>query len=84
MSQLQLSVREPLAAYAAQEALSRGFTDVTAFVEHLIEADRRNALRMQIEQALAEGLDSESIPITPDWWAKRRELIDSVTTESAS
>ena len=84
MSQRQLSVREPLATYAEQQALARGFTGVNAFVEHLLEADRREASRMQIEQALAEGLESESIEITPDWWAKRRELIASITPESAS
>jgi hypothetical protein len=84
MSQCQLSVREPLAAYAEQQAQARGFTGVSAFVEHLLEADRREASRMQIEQALAEGLASESIEITPDWWAKRRELIASIAPESAS
>ena len=51
MSHLQLSVSEPLAAYAEQQAQARGFTDATAFVEHLIEADRRGAVRMQIELA---------------------------------
>ena len=84
MSQQQLSVREPLAAYAQQQAQARGFTGANAFVEHLLEADRRDARRMEIEQALAEGLESESIEITPDWWAKRRELIASVTPEPAS
>lgn len=84
MSQLQFSVREPLATYAEQQAQARGFTNTTAFVEHLIEADRRGALRTQIEQALVEGLESEAIEITPDWWAKKRELIASVTPESAS
>ena len=53
-------------------------------MEHLIEADRRGAVRTQIEQALTEGLQSEAIEVTPDWWAKTRELIDSVTPESAS
>ena len=84
MSQQQLSVSEPLAAYAEQQAQARGFTDATAFVEHLIEADRRGAVRMQIEQALVEGLESEAIEFTSDWWAKKRELIASVTPESAS
>ena len=84
MSQQQLSVREPLATYAQQQAQARGFTGANAFVEHLLEADRRAARRMEIEQALAEGLESESIVITPDWWAKRRELIASVTPEPAS
>ncbi len=84
MSQLPLSVREPLAEYAEQQAQARGFTDASAFVEHLIDADRRDALRSQIERALAEGLESEAIEVTPDWWAKKRELIASVTAESAS
>ena len=84
MSQLQFYVREPLATYAEQQAQARGFTNTTAFVEHLIEAHRRGALRTQIEQALVEGLESEAIEITPDWWAKKRELIASVASESAS
>ena len=84
MSQQQLSVSEPLAAYAEQQAQARGFTDATAFVEHLIEADRRGAVRMQIEQALVDGLESEAIEFTSDWSAKKRELIASVTPESAS
>ena len=84
MSVFQLSVSESLAAYAAQQAQARGFDDASAFVEHLIEADRRGAVRTQIEQALAEGLQSEAIEVTPDWWAKKRELIASVTPESAS
>ena len=84
MSVIQLSVRESLAAYAAQQAQARGFDDACAFVEHLIEADRRGAVRTQIEQALAEGLQSEAIEVTPDGWARKRELIASVTPESAS
>ena len=84
MSILQLSVSEPLATYAAEQAQARGFDDASAFVEHLIEADRRDAARTQIELALAEGLQSEAIEVTPDWWAKKRELIASVTPESAS
>ena len=79
MSVLQLSVRESLATYAAQQAQARGFDDASAFVEHLIEADRRDAVRSQIEQALADGLDSEAIEVTPDWWAGKRELIASVS-----
>ena len=84
MSQRQLSVCEPLAAYAEQQAQACGFTGVSAFVEHLLEADRREAWRTEIEQALAEGLESDAIKITPDWWAKKRELMASVTPESAS
>ena len=84
MSQLQLSVREPLAQYAEQQAQVRGFTDATAFVEHLIEADRRDAVRVRIEQALTEGLESDAIEVTPEWRAKKRALIASVTPESAS
>ena len=64
--------------------MTLGWLKLTAFVEHLIEADRQGALRTQIEQALVEGLESEAIEITPDWWAKKRELIASVASESAS
>ena len=84
MSVIQVAVRESLAEYAAQQAQARGFGDASAFVEHLIEADRRDAARTQIELALAEGLQSEAIEVTPDWWARKRELIASVTPESAS
>ena len=84
MSAVQLSLREPLAAYAAQQAQARGFGDANAFVEHLIEADRRDAARTQIERALVEGLESEPVEVTADWWAKKRGLIASVAPESAS
>jgi hypothetical protein len=99
MSGLQVLLSEPLAAYAAQQAQARGFGDASAFVEHLIEADRRGTVsaqtvsaqnvrtqtaRTQIEEALAEGLRSEAVEVTPDWWARKRELIASVTPESAT
>ena len=41
-------------------------------------------LRVRIEQALTEGLESDAIEVTPEWWAKKRALIASVTPESAS
>ncbi|MDP1798614.1 MAG: hypothetical protein Q8K78_14065 [Planctomycetaceae bacterium] len=83
MSQGILSVREPLAQYAAEQAQARGFTDATAFVEHLIEADRRDSMRARVEQALAEGLASPAIDMPSDWSAQKRALIASITPESA-
>jgi hypothetical protein len=79
-----LSISEPLARYAEQQAHSRGFVDAAAFVEHLLEADRRDAVRSQVEQSLAEGLASEAIEVTPEWWASKRALIAAATPESAS
>lgn len=83
MSQETFSVRKPLAKYAAEQAQARGFTDAAAFVEHLIEADRRDSQRACIEAALAEGLASPAIDMPPNWLAQKRALIASVTPESA-
>ncbi len=70
--------------YAEAQAQARGFTDAAAFVEHLIEADRRDSRRVTIEQALAEGLASPEIEVTPYWIARERSLIASVVSESGS
>lgn len=84
MSQDALTVREPLIRYTEAQAQARGFTDAAAFVEHLIEADRRASRVVTIEQALAEGLASPEIEITPDWIARKQSLIASVVSESGS
>ena len=84
MSPEILAVREPWAAYAAEQARVRGFASTTAFIEHLIEADRRGSVRACIEEALAEGLASAPIEMTTDWWSDKRAMIAAITPESAS
>ncbi len=55
---------------------SDGYGSVSEYIRELIRCDEKRRARDDLERKLLEGFESESIPVTPEYWEKkRRELM---------
>jgi antitoxin ParD1/3/4 len=76
MGTLKLSLPEETRAFVEQQIAENRYEDAEAYVEALIQADRKRRAREHLEELLLEGLDSgPATPMTGQDWADLRESV---------
>ena len=82
MTTITLSLPDSALSWIEQQISDRQLTDVSEYVQGLINADQRRLAEEQLERQLLHSLDSaDPIEATPDWWAaKKQELMARVAT----
>ena len=86
MTTITVSLPDSALSWIEQQVSHRQLTDVSAYVQDLINADQRRLAEEQLERKLLHSLDStEPVEATPDWWAaKKQELMARMATGSQS
>ena len=79
MTQLKVSLPEPLGEFVVEQAAKSGKGTAEAYVTSLVREARRREILKDVEAKLIEGLNSgEPIPVTKEYWEeKRAKLLQS-------
>ena len=73
MTQLKVSLPEPLGEFVAAQAAKSGQRTGEAYVTSLVRQARRREILKEVEAKLIEGLNSgEPIPVTKEYWDEKR------------
>lgn len=76
MTQLKVSLPEPLGEFVVEQAAKSGQGSPEDYVTSLVHEARRREIRKEIEASLIEGLESgEPTPMTDSDWAEIRERV---------
>jgi antitoxin ParD1/3/4 len=73
MLSLNIAVPESARDFIERQVAAGGFADADQYILSLIEADRRNRLRSQIEAEVIRGLASPSAPLDDAEWDDIRQ-----------
>ena len=75
-STLNISLPKPLKRYVDGKVASGIYGSASEFVREAIREKRERELsQKQLEDKLLEGLSSETIPITPDYFERRKRAL---------
>lgn len=75
MSTMNISLPPELRSFVEGEVASGGYSTASEYVRTLIREAQKKKARERLEQLLLEGLESESIAVTPKFWEDlRREV----------
>ncbi|MEO6182874.1 MAG: hypothetical protein ABIP71_07215 [Verrucomicrobiota bacterium] len=81
MTQLKVSLPEPLGEFVVEQAAKSGKRSPEDYVTSLVDEARRREIRKEIEAKLIEGLESgEPTPMTGSDWAEIRERVRANAT----
>jgi len=81
MTQLKVSLPEPLGEFVVEQAAKSGKQTAEAYVTSLVREARRREVLKEVEAKLIEGLEScESTPMTDSDWAEIRERVRANST----
>ncbi|MEO7677106.1 MAG: type II toxin-antitoxin system ParD family antitoxin [Verrucomicrobiota bacterium] len=73
MTQLKVSLPEPLGEFVVEQAAKSGKRSPEDYVTSLVQEARRREIHKEIEAKLIEGLESgEPIPVTKEYWEEKR------------
>ncbi len=83
MTQLKVSLPEPLGEFVAEQAAKSGKQTAEAYVTSLVREARRREVLKEVEAKLIEGLESgEPIPVTEEYWEEIRNKVRAVSTRN--
>lgn len=73
MTQLKVSLPEPLGEFVVEQAAKSGKQTAEAYVTSLVREARHREVLKEVEAKLIEGLESgEPIPVTKEYWEQKR------------
>jgi antitoxin ParD1/3/4 len=76
MTQLKVSLPEPLGEFVVEQAAKSGKRTAEAYVTSLVSEARRREVLKEVEAKLIEGLESgEPIPVTKEYWKEIRTRV---------
>jgi Arc/MetJ-type ribon-helix-helix transcriptional regulator len=78
MSKLAIHLPDSVQSYLEQQITRRGYRDASAFIESLLEADRRQQLRGEIEIELLSAVEGPFTDLTDQDFDDVRELGDRI------
>lgn len=84
MTQLKVSLPEPLGEFVAEQAAKSGQRTPADYLTSLVHEARRREITKEIEARLIEGLESgEPTPMTSFDWAEIRERVHPKATRKS-
>lgn len=80
MNQLNISVAEDLQDFINEQIQIKGYSNLSEYVNYLIQKDREKQAEKYLEDLLLQGLESpEFIEVNDQWWGeKRQKLINQI------
>lgn len=84
MNQLSISFAEDLQDFINEQIKTKGYNNISEYVNYLIQKDREKQAEQYLENLLLEGLESpEFIEVNDQWWEeKRKKLITQTNREN--
>jgi len=80
MSQLNISVSEDLQDFINEQIQTKGYSNLSEYVNYLIQKDREKQAEKYLEELLLEGLESpEYIEVNDQWWEEKRQKLVNQT-----
>lgn len=73
MTTMNISLPDEMRAFVDEQLKSGGYSTASEYVRKLIRDAQKQAAQERLEALLLEGLESEPIEITPDFWKTLRE-----------
>lgn len=77
MTTLTISLPESMKEYVESQVQSGGYGNVSEYFRSLVREAQQKAIDRRLEQLLLAGLESEALPVTPQFW-------NDLRTEAAS
>ena len=68
MSTVTISIPDNLKLYVEEQVKTKGFGNVSEYFRSLVREAREREVQSRLEALLLEALESESIPVTPEFW----------------
>jgi antitoxin ParD1/3/4 len=68
MTTLTISLPESMKEYVENQVQSGGYGNVSEYFRSLVREAQQKAVDRRLEQLLLEGLESEAMPVTPQFW----------------
>ena len=73
MNQLNISVAEDLQDFINEQIQTKGYSNLSEYINYLIQKDREKQAEKYLEELLLEGLESpEFIEVNDQWWEEKR------------
>ncbi|MGI0482753.1 ribbon-helix-helix domain-containing protein [Geminocystis sp. CENA526] len=73
MNQLNISVTEDLQDFINEQIKTKGYSNLSEYINYLIQKDREKQAEKHLEELLLEGLESpEFIEVNDQWWEEKR------------
>jgi antitoxin ParD1/3/4 len=75
MAALKINLDDSVQHLAEERAVEAGYKSIDEYLSSLIVNDAEQELDPETERQLLEGMNSESIDVTPQFWRDLREKI---------
>jgi antitoxin ParD1/3/4 len=72
LSTVTISIPDNLKLYVEEQVKTKGYGNVSEYFRSLVREARQREADQRLESLLLEGLESESIPITPEFLKELR------------
>lgn len=73
MNQLNISVAEDLQDFINEQIQTKGYSNLSEYINYLIQKDKEKQAEKYLEELLLEGLESpEFIEVNDQWWEEKR------------
>jgi antitoxin ParD1/3/4 len=73
MQTMNISLPDPLKRYVEEQVSAGGYSSASEYVRELLRADQQRKAEARLEELLLEGLQSEPVEATPEYWQQLRE-----------
>jgi antitoxin ParD1/3/4 len=75
---MNISLPDPLKEFVEAQVRAGGYSSASEYIRELIRRAQKEHSEEELERLLLEGLKSgEPIPVTPEYWAKKRAKLAS-------
>ena len=68
MSTITISIPDTMKQYVEEQVQSNGYGNVSEYFRSLIREAQRKQEDRRLEMLLLQGLESEAVPVTPEFW----------------
>jgi antitoxin ParD1/3/4 len=75
MQTMNISLPDPLKRYIEEQVSAGGYSSVSEYVRELLRADQQRKAEARLEELVLEGLQSESLEVTPEMWEELHQTL---------
>jgi len=77
MEKITLDVPEKLSEYIQRQVTDQGLKSANDYLLNLIKEDRQAKAEARLAELIMEGMESEPILVTPEFWAEKRARLEA-------
>ncbi len=83
MTTLTISLPESLREFVDRQVKTRGYGNVSEYFRGLLRDAQQKEADKRLEELLLEGLAGDDIEITPDYFAKKKAILEKALRKKA-